>query len=403
MLGTQRCSLVFTDEKLGEFMQDVEGICTPSPLSTESFLIVSSSDSSKTQNLSIPSHNKLLDLLRIENANIDKSLIQALIKNDNINYKIELTSQFFTAPKDIIVPGSVLTKSNENKSINSEEISQTAIQQSKKSGISCTEFFNIPVTFQPKNPGEYFSKLILISPFDVRVHDIKGFCQSPDINVSINMIAHSRKTVIQDIPILNTSNSEWNFTASIIPTNTGAGKSVVDCIFHGNKEFRVRPKETYHYSLQFSPIRAGVATAELTFRNVTLQNSISLLTSSQYSSASTSLSSFISSSWEKMIVSLNGEGLPPPPEQPDIVINCVAKVEQTKLIKVPPVVPKTKTSYRVVCDLACCSGVSKHVVEFEKDMLKSADYELVINSVHAGTENGYNKIFFILLVLFLLF
>jgi hypothetical protein len=389
MLGTQKCSLVFSNENLGEFTQDVEGISVPSTSSSDNFLLVSVSGSSKTQDLNISLRNSMLDLIRVDNSNVEKSLIQALInsRSDKVVYKIEFTSPHFSGPKEITLPGSVLTNVGDSKTSTNSLESTVRISPNKKLNT-----FRIPISFNPKSPGEYSSKLLLISPFDVRVYEINGIGLYPDIHVDVEMTAHSRQTVSQEIPIQNNSHTECYFISSINPTNTAAGKSSVDCVFRGIKEFKVKPKETYYYSIQYSPTRAAHATAELLIQNVTLQTSISTLVSTQASTSGPSSSStaeFVSSSWERMVAALGGEGLPPPPEKPDILVDCIANISEKKTVKVPPITPKTNTTYKVICDLTSCIGSSKHVVEYEKDILISDNYELTINSIHAGTEKGF--------------
>ncbi|KAA6355258.1 MAG: hypothetical protein EZS28_049215, partial [Streblomastix strix] len=216
-LGTQQCRVLFIDNEQGEFAMDIEGVGTM-PQTLDVFSVSAMADSTQTHELAMPTKNRFLDALRSENPQLDKAMNTAMQQitggfssSDPLNYKVELSSPFFTAPKDFSIVMDATMDMKRNASLQTPtQLNPSSIgldNQSKKpeavsgssniggAGASGAQGSSLnsglyqgaigtarfPVTFHPKGPGEYPCRIILRSPLDLRVFDLKGVAQSPGL------------------------------------------------------------------------------------------------------------------------------------------------------------------------------------------------------------------------------
>jgi hypothetical protein len=178
-----------------------------------------------------------------------------------IKYTVECSSPAFLIPKEVLLPVSVLSQPSESEDLNLE---RKSIQNLKH---------NLQVTFRPHDGGEYSGKLFLSSAFDVRVYELRGVAQTPNIFAELEMVTTARKPLTQQIPIFNNTSVDWFLVASIKPTNEDAGKTGADCVFHGIGELSVPPQQTVQFSLIFEPRIICDATAVLKIQNMTVASS----------------------------------------------------------------------------------------------------------------------------------
>ncbi|KAA6357512.1 MAG: putative Calponin homology domain, partial [Streblomastix strix] len=162
------------------------------------------------------------------------------------------------------------------------------------------------------------------------------------------LVTAARHSIVQEIPIANTSIQEWTIRPHLKPTNADAG-SGQDCVFKIQSEVRVPPRSTVTCALTFTPRRKCDATAELVMTNIAHQQS----------------SSISATGADKMIYVLHGIGEDPLPED-TITIDCVARQEIRKKINVPSINRDgSAISYKVICDVVSCSGEPKHSVDIK--------------------------------------
>ena len=72
----------------------------------------------------------------------------------------------------------------------------------------------VMVQFAPQQPGEYPARLVLRSPRSP-VFDVLAVVKAPQKKRVIDFEAPAREIIVQDIPIVNRSETDWTITASI--------------------------------------------------------------------------------------------------------------------------------------------------------------------------------------------
>ncbi|KAH7821511.1 putative flagellar associated protein [Monocercomonoides exilis] len=356
-LGSQVCRIFFRDDALGEFTIEVVGTATM-PGSIDTFTVASLPDTPTTHDCIMSAKNRALESLRADSSLLEKALLPFYpMPGDALVYKVELSSPFFSAPKEFSIvldspldvrrsienrrlseassPLSPMTSSRNNSNITTLMSTQS---QSQNQGI-----VKFPLTFHPKQPGEYTCRLLLRSALDLRIFDIKGIVQTPGVSGSVDMNAVARHPVTQDIPIINNTTQEWIIRANINPTNGQCG-SGPDCVFKGPQTVRIPGHSTGSYPLQFAPRKACDASAELVLINTSVQGTPQAVPGS-----------------EKTTYTLHGLGEDPLPEG-DIKIDCIARQEVKKVISVPAITSGMPSRYNVICDVASCSGESRLTV-----------------------------------------
>jgi hypothetical protein len=129
----------------------------------------------------------------------------------------------------------------------------------------------------------------------MRIYEIRGVAQQPNIQADLEIVTCVRKPVIQQIPVFNDTVMDWMMRATITPVRMNQ-KVVVDNVFEGVKDFHVISGQVFQYVLKFNPLVPCNVTAELILENVTA--SLQSSGNQQMVLANTSLST----AWERTIV-----------------------------------------------------------------------------------------------------
>jgi hypothetical protein len=213
----------------------------------------------------------------------------------------------------------------------------------------------VMVQFAPQQPGEYPARLVLRSPLEVRVFDVLAVVKAPQKKRVIDFEAPAREIIVQDIPIVNRSGTDWTITASI----RGEGSRV----FQGGKSVKIPKGSEGTYKLKYKPDWVTSLdkphSAQLTLSNAT--------------------------TGEDYIFDLKGTAEEPLAED-HVVIPCQARQRMIHKFKVKNSTSKAMV-YSVESDLTAACGVSG-LPTVEVAARSSASYELVLRPLLGGTYNG---------------
>ena len=97
------------------------------------------------------------------------------------------------------------------------------------------------LNFLPTEPGTYTGELVCFSPLDVRCYELSGTAHAPGVRASLHFGGPARQPVVQELPIVNGTDSEWTIHASF----RGASS------FSGPAHIKVPAKATGRYPLRF--------------------------------------------------------------------------------------------------------------------------------------------------------
>ncbi|KAJ3253631.1 Cilia- and flagella-associated protein 47 [Boothiomyces macroporosus] len=215
--GLHECTILFNDPDVGEFVYKIEGQSyPPNPVEICNWSCKSNSPFEKTLRIipSNPNRDKALNAYMAANyafrnlLNKSRSIKDRLRSTGGIDrdtyqlpkiplkYKIEYSSPYFKGPSEITI--------------------KPAPDSKDKSAIDQI-FTEIPITFQPKAPGKYLCKIVLnCTEFsDVRVYVINGMARSEGSIAELEFNIKAKQMIVQDIPIVNTSNEDWSIKASL--------------------------------------------------------------------------------------------------------------------------------------------------------------------------------------------
>ncbi|KAG2456403.1 CFA47 protein, partial [Polypterus senegalus] len=302
-LGKRYCSILFLNEKVGEFLYSVEGESTlplPQPLiPVESSHIAHISgagkgkrsekpvlifkclmDSCLEEKLKIPLVNEArekalaavaqqrMSFVEFERRKITGTLqsssvraamaalglsetetrpVPATLENKyrSIDYKVEVSMpEHFKFPKKISIPVSTTSANSLKSTLLAVKTTEDAVE--------------IPLIFHPKAPGRYPCQIVLHSSRDVRVHLIECVVNSEETEADLMFVTPALQTVTQDIPISNKTLQEWSIQGVI----EGNG-------FYGPSVINVRAGEKVQYPLMFKPMCEGITLGKLTLQNYT--------------------------------------------------------------------------------------------------------------------------------------
>ena len=95
--------------------------------------------------------------------------------------------------------------------------------------------------------GVYPCKMVLRREGDVRVYEIEATVNAVGIQTQIDFAAPAMQSIIQDIPISNSSDVDWNLRSEV------AG----DDSFTGPRTFVVEARSEAKYPLTFKPLSFG--------------------------------------------------------------------------------------------------------------------------------------------------
>ncbi|NXK92000.1 CFA47 protein, partial [Formicarius rufipectus] len=101
----------------------------------------------------------------------------------------------------------------------------------------------LPLKFTPQDAGCYHCQIHLKSPCDVRVYEIECVVNKDQVDAELEFLTPAYQTVIQNIPISNTSGEDWKLEAVLEGQN-----------FYGPSVINVGAGETALYPLTFNPV-----------------------------------------------------------------------------------------------------------------------------------------------------
>lgn len=247
-------------------------------------------------------------------------------------FQTELSSKFFQAPSQVIIPASISRKSVEpiSAAVKSRPLRDTV---------------PLPVLFQPKGPGHYPCQITLKSAYDIRVYQLECTVCPEGSVLELEFITPTHQSVTQDIPVVNQTNQDWNLAATL----EGEG-------FHGPPVMVAKSHLTTSYPLMFKPCYEGPVEGKLVLTN-TLDGT-------------------------EQVYRLLGTGQKPLPLD-HILIECPAKQSATYTLQVPNVT-KSKLTFQVKTDLDILSGPSSVTVLPGK----TAEHVITISPWKRGTFTG---------------
>lgn len=252
-LGTYRCLVLFYNDYLGEFIYEIVGIANlPNEIETNLKYKIES-DQSKTSNLnfdivnktfffamsysickqvaltSYVSESKFKDLLNFHIREIQSNFLKLFV---SIEYKVTCSApQYFSAPSPFLVDA---------------------------------HHAALPLTFSPKQPGDYHCRVVLISDYDARVFVVTGQALLATKTLLIEMNTVCGRLMTQNLPIMNPSDALWHFKTHL---RGDEGYSVIG-------RFDVSPHSTFQLPLQFISKDKGLYNALLTVTNYTKETSV---------------------------------------------------------------------------------------------------------------------------------
>jgi hypothetical protein len=243
-MGLHICRLCFVDDRAGEFAYEVN-VTVGLPDSLETVKVSCEERSSIDKQLVITQNNpqfaQALGLLQKVNDEMESSVAQKKAKKvaartailesqrrqSTIMYKVECSS-YFSAPSEF------LCKFRE---------SDTSSQSNHANGNKVT------VNFHPTNPGVYHSRLLLYSPYDIRIYDLEGIAIAKSTIQAVDFSCPARQTITQLIPLNNATKNDWLCKVSL-KQDMAPGQS--KC-FSGPTEFLAQAGKVSTYPLVFKP------------------------------------------------------------------------------------------------------------------------------------------------------
>ena len=259
--GEHTASLRFFDASVGEFSVDIKvEVSEPKPSEEISFTCEETDHVSKTISLSFGNETRAEAVSAIverinhltpkkqktyEGAR-DREIFDSLDRLDTV-YHIECSSPFFSVPELIGVVKNVEETSNPGPSGNlSSERSPSREHGSGSSAAhrsSMSNYLTFSLDFVPRGPGVYKAQVVVQSKFDIRVVDIKAHVMSEVVTSYLSFQTHALQTVAQGLPIVNNTEEDWPFRATLSGSK----------FFSGPIDFVVSAHTTRDYPLSFSP------------------------------------------------------------------------------------------------------------------------------------------------------
>ncbi|CAH2223146.1 cilia- and flagella-associated 47 [Pelobates cultripes] len=292
-LGNRCCTIIFSNEQIGDFVYMIEGTGIPPlpssllPVDSENILRISHATPGFTsgqkkmylkcnegnvleETLQIPLVNKArekalaiaaqmqMTSLEYERRKITGTLegstvraaVAALglnnIKMKLIDYDVEISMpEHFEIPKNISIPVSAKM-----------QLADTSVPLDKEQ--DGTNRVLLAMRFVPEKPGRYPCQILLRSAHDVRVYMIECVVNPSSTEIELEFITPACEAVIQDIPVSNMTEQDWKIKAVL------EGDS-----FYGPPYLFIPAGETAQYSLMFKPVSRCMCLGRLILQNET--------------------------------------------------------------------------------------------------------------------------------------
>jgi len=325
-------SLGFYDSKVGEFMYELFGSAsTPAPL--ESYKIQVKAGEVGIKELILPQRNIQLDKARQWLEQKD-STTRGRIKSlpETISYDVRLSSSFYQTQKQVIVGKK---------------------PDSPKKGTDNVTPGKMTLEFKPGEPGVYPCSIVLRSDTDFRIYTLEGTGTAPNTRCALTFQAHSRETVLQEIPIINPTEKDWTIRSTFAPVLNE---------YDGPREFTAKKRQP-----------SGQATTSLyplTFQPEWVCDCRTLL--SLYNAGTN----------ETYEYELRGTA-DEPLAQDHIIVKCEAR-EKTKHFFPVRNFSDKEAAFEVESDIMHISGPSQIMVKPGEQV----DYELTFQPIQAGEVTG---------------
>lgn len=352
--------LGFYDSKAGEFYYELFGKSSaPQPLDTIKISV--KAEENGTKDLILPHKNIQMEKQRTQ-LEAKGAAMKAQLP-DSIVYDVKLSSPFYTAPKSVTVMNvtKAVAEKGDQKSASGAQgrgagtpADRRPSEKNENPKVDAkNNVAKLTIDFRPKEPGVYPCKVTLTSDVDIRVYQIEGTGTAPNTHCALTFQTQARKPVVQDIPIVNTSDREWIVKALF---------SQQGHEFDGPREFTAKRRQptgqatTSNYQLSFKPDWVCDVRGQLSLIN--------------------------QGTGETYEYELHGVAEEPLAEE-HVVVRCDAR-EKTSHKFVVRNYLATPAQFEVESDLVHISGASSVQVQ-GRDM---AEYELSFQPLQAGHVTG---------------
>ncbi|KAL5265854.1 hypothetical protein ACHWQZ_G006507 [Mnemiopsis leidyi] len=361
--GPRNCALLFSCPGVGEFLQNIEGMgLYPEPLNipkNKDIRLKSPVDRLRQDILGSGSSNviryrcdpekELEEVLQIPAENPQK--VEALIETAQHRMsEIEIRRRKLTGT---LASASVACLEQGSKEVTKgEDTDHFMVHCNSKhfvfpERISChpVKGARLPFTFQAEGQGFYPAKVVLVNSSDIRVYELEVTCTPSTTQAEILFSAPTMQSVVQEIPIINETQHDWNLSAVI------QGDAYL-----GPPTLLAKSSSTSLYPLMFKPLYQGEIDGELTLTNV----------------ANGTVHKF----------KLTGTGLKPLPQE-TVTLRCHARQKSSHTVYVHNPSERRKT-FQAYTDLDCIVGL--HEISIEGGI--SVPYEITAYPIKQGVYKG---------------
>eukprot|EP01119_Soliformovum_irregulare_P018090 TRINITY_DN5485_c0_g2_i1.p1 TRINITY_DN5485_c0_g2~~TRINITY_DN5485_c0_g2_i1.p1 ORF type:complete len:1724 (+),score=575.60 TRINITY_DN5485_c0_g2_i1:408-5174(+) len=267
VMGNHVAKLLFIDEKVGEFVIQVE-VSVSWPAATDTVSWSCGDGETQEKSILIPATNVRRQQALAVLAKVEGESGEISKKTSNLNlqepavFQVNFSSAAFKGPSELASKSEKSSKKSPLESKSNDVLSKPmdtstkSIDSASKSNDASKPIDNsgrsLHVEFHPSEPGTTSARMFLYSIFDVRVIQLEGVCTAKQRSQNIEVVVNARKNITKNIPIMNPTGKDWNFKVNL------NGK-----YFSGPSEFSVASHKTAYYCLTFAPIIRGNFTGTL--------------------------------------------------------------------------------------------------------------------------------------------
>lgn len=382
MLQPVTNTLRLNDAKTGEFLLELKGTVQP-PRPLDRITMSASRGELGLRDFAVPFKNPQIE--RCKQVFVERMLakrkvtaktrdlaIRLLERTAALRFQVEVTSPSFKGPKTVGVAPVVGTARDQAVSVRTAASNAGAAGAAAAAAASAAAAppppsgRNTPSTgrarstspsqadltgtvsieFRPDEPGTYHGDLILASDDDIRVYPLEGTCALSGVLATLEFDTHARETIVQDIPVFNTSQNAWSLRAEL------SGQ-----YFSGPDRLAVPAGQSAAYRITFNPLWMCEVSGKLTLVNTGTNDS-----------------------YEYELKGAADEPLAVEKKQ----VQGHTRQPVTLTFNVPNILPKGQCQYSIETDLPNAKGPSDFVVK-EKS---SATYELTVVPHRGGPHLG---------------
>ncbi|KAL0227790.1 hypothetical protein RCL1_003933 [Eukaryota sp. TZLM3-RCL] len=248
--GTYSFVLSFLDENVGEFSVEILGVADlPRP---SGVVEVFSSDLGQNSefSISLPFKNQNLESLANSFEHVAAYVSTSCQCQNTITYNVLQNSDAFKLPNQITLNSSKIEKKPIKKGINQS----TSSKVNKLSGIFCTQ-----------SPVKYTVRLVLLSPFDLRVYTLIGSLKRKGHIAIVEFNCKLRDSITQELPVFNTAQNDDVFEVIFDHPNEWSGPTQV-----------VIPGGSHHLiPVTYKPLKLGKSSSKIVLKSQATKELIS--------------------------------------------------------------------------------------------------------------------------------